>query len=214
MKVVVLSSARRTTPEGLSLAAPAARHRRRSRGADHRRPAHEARAAPAGDPALVARPLAAIRRRAEVVPAGPGFLRDAVQPGIVDDADDDVDGPPPPAPLTARAVPGRLAHGVGWRVRRARAAVGRHPVARRVSGSAKVRAVRRLAPDRTSATFTATTLLAREVNDAVATADLVVALDRNTHQAAWFLARRHPGPDVVVGEPRRERSASGPERGR
>lgn len=201
MRVVVLSSARRTTPEGLSSL-------RQQLGIDDDpevlitvvlltkpgRPLPET-------PALVARPLAAIRRRAEVVPAGPGFLRDAVQPGVVDDADDHVDGPPPPAPLTARAVPGRLAHGVGWRVRRARATVGRHPVARRVSGSAKVRAVRRLAPDRTSATFTATTLLAREVNDAVAAADLVVALDRNTYQAAWFLARRHPGPDVVVGSP-------------
>jgi hypothetical protein len=33
----------------------------------------------------------------------------------------------------------------------------------------------------------------------VAGADVVVALDATTHRAAWLLARRHLGPDVVVG---------------
>ena len=81
-----------------------------------------------------------------------------------------------------------------------RLTVKSHPTVARVRNSTKVRKVTNaVVPGGPSARFALTTMRARNVQAVVADADVVVALDANAHRAAWLLARRHAGPDVVVG---------------
>ncbi|HEX6916875.1 MAG TPA: hypothetical protein VF140_02280 [Phycicoccus sp.] len=104
-----------------------------------------------------------------------------------------------PAPVQREGVH-RLVHGVRWRYRRARRAATTHPLARRVAGSTKVRRIRSaVSPLGPASAYSIGALAAPGVHALVAGADVVVALDADTYRAAWLLARRHPGPDVVVG---------------
>ena len=104
--------------------------------------------------------------------------------------------------VPARSGAARAAHALRWRANRARLTVVRHPVAQRVSGSTKVRKVRHaLTPGGLATHFALGCAQSDAVRRAVAGADLVVALDQNSHRAAWMLARRVAGPEVVVGVP-------------
>lgn len=60
--------------------------------------------------------------------------------------------------------------------------------------------VRRVAPGTASSVYAAACLRSPAVRGLVRDATVVVALDVHTYRAAWLLARRYPGPAVVVGE--------------
>lgn len=101
---------------------------------------------------------------------------------------------------SATFTPAGVAHALRWRANRARLAVRNQPLVSRVIGSTKLRRARKaIVPDSLASRYAAACLVSREVNDLVERADVVVAMDAHTHRAAWLLARRHPGPDVVVG---------------
>ncbi len=125
------------------------------------------------------------------------------EPEVVDMVDHAAPAPAPvPAPVPARTGAGRVAHALKWRANRVRLTVRRHPVARRVSGSTKVRRVRHaLTPGGLATHFALGCTQSDAVRRAVGGADLVVALDQSSHRAAWLLARRVAGPEVVVGVP-------------
>ena len=53
--------------------------------------------------------------------------------------------------------------------------------------------------------FATSCLRAHMVHDMTRDADIVIALDAASHRGAWTLARRVPGPDVVVGIPAAQR---------
>ena len=75
-----------------------------------------------------------------------------------------------------------------------------HPRLDRLRRSTKVRKVLKAGRSGgASLRFALTTSSASAVQQVVARADVVVALDAESHRAGWLLARRHPGPDVVVG---------------
>ena len=133
-----------------------------------------------------------LRRHATELPVAPHDVEESDE-----NADDESAPVPPPV---ERTLARRLAHGVAWRARRVRFAVNDHPVVSRARNSTKVRkATNAVFPGGISARFAANALQARNVQRVVSTADVVIALDTNSHRAAWILARRHPGPDVVVG---------------
>jgi hypothetical protein len=122
---------------------------------------------------------------------------------------EDDDAPPQAAPRStaAKLRPASVAHALRWRANRARLTVRRHPTIVRVIGSTKLRRARKaVIPDTLASRYAAACLASREVNELVAQADVVVAMDAHTHRAAWLLARRHPGPDVVVGLAAAQRS--------
>ena len=66
------------------------------------------------------------------------------------------------------------------------------------------RARNRLSPG-ASLGFAASCLRAGTVHGMARDADLVIALDTASHRGAWILAKRVPGPDVVVGIPAAQR---------
>jgi hypothetical protein len=128
---------------------------------------------------------------------GPGGPEE--EPAAAFEADDDP-GAVAPRTMAAKLRPASVAHALRWRANRARLAVRRHPTVSRVIGSTKLRRARKaVVPDTLASRYAAACLASREVNELVAGADVVVAMDAHTHRAAWLLARRHPGPDVVVG---------------
>lgn len=137
-----------------------------------------------------------LRRHAIVLPVSPVDDADALDDAADATADAGSSSGSSPAP----SLPGRLAHGVAWRARRVRFAVRDNPKVSRVRNSTKVRkATNLIFPGGVSARFALNTLRAKEVREALERAHVVVALDANTHRAAWLLARRHAEPDVVVG---------------
>jgi hypothetical protein len=154
---------------------------------------------------LVVGPDPTVRRHARELPPAP--------PGADPTADDDdvtwedaaTAEAEAGAPVSPRPIGGNLArvrHGLKWRVGRVRLAVRAHPAARRVRQSTKVRRLRHaVTPGGPGTKYAVAALRARNVGDLVAAADVVVALDTNTHKAAWLLARRHQRPAVVVGAP-------------
>lgn len=96
--------------------------------------------------------------------------------------------------------PKRVVKAVTWRANKARLAVRRNPTVARVSNSTKLRKLRnKLAPGSLGSRYALACLQARNVRAEVDAADVVVALDANTHRAAWLLSRRHPDPAFVVG---------------
>lgn len=96
--------------------------------------------------------------------------------------------------------PKRVAKAVTWRANKARLAVRRNPTVARVRNSTKLRKLRnKLAPGSLGSRYALACLRARNVRAEVDAADVVVALDANTHRAAWLLSRRHPDPAFVVG---------------
>lgn len=110
--------------------------------------------------------------------------------------------PAPTASLLHLPVyhPRRAVKAVRWRVNKVRITVKRHPRIARLRSSATLRAVRtNLAPSSLPTSFATSCLRAQKIGALVDGADLVVALDVNTHRAAWLLARRHHRPAVVVG---------------
>ncbi|GAA4110106.1 hypothetical protein GCM10022415_03620 [Knoellia locipacati] len=122
---------------------------------------------------------------------------DAADPGDTDDVlADQGDG------ATRRTGARRVGHALKWRANRLRLTVQRHPVAQRIGGSTKVRRLRgAVTPGGLATHFALGCAQSPAVRRAVAGADLVVALDQNSHRAAWLLARRIAGPEVVVGIP-------------
>ncbi|GGK67686.1 hypothetical protein [Ornithinimicrobium pekingense] len=56
--------------------------------------------------------------------------------------------------------------------------------------------------------YTLATTRSRTVNAAFATADVVVPVDQRSQKAAWLLARRHAGPDVIVTLPAAARAVA------
>lgn len=96
--------------------------------------------------------------------------------------------------------PRRAAKAVSWRANKVRLTVKRHPGLARVRNSTKLRKVKtNIVPSSLPTSFALACIRSREIGDLVDVADLVVALDANTHRAAWLLARRHPRPAVMVG---------------
>lgn len=130
--------------------------------------------------------------------------------------------PVPPRAAAARLTPSSVVHALRWRTNRARRALRRHPTTARVLGpgglrrqpavarvlgSTKLRrAGKAVVPDSQASRYAAACLVSHDVNELIARADVVVALDPHTHRAAWLLARRHPRPDVVVGLAAAQRS--------
>jgi hypothetical protein len=128
----------------------------------------------------------------------------------------------PSRSTAAKFTPSSVAHALRWRTNRARLAMRRHPAlsrvvgpgglrrhptVARVLGSTKLRrAGKAVVPDSLASRYAAACLVSRDVNELFAQADVVVAMDAHTHRAAWLLARRHPGPDVVVGLAAAQRS--------
>ncbi len=107
---------------------------------------------------------------------------------------------PPPAPLGPVYDPRRIAKAVTWRANKVRLAVKANPAVSRVRNSTKVRKVRnKVMPGSLGSRYAVACLRARNVREEIAGADVVVALDANTHRAAWLLARQHEGPAFVVG---------------
>ncbi len=98
--------------------------------------------------------------------------------------------------------PRRLRAAAAWRARRLKRAasirtrIRRHPQFRKVRN--------RLSPS-ASLGFAASCLRARTVHSMTRDSDLVIALDTAAHRGAWILAKRVPGPDVVIGVPAAER---------
>lgn len=71
------------------------------------------------------------------------------------------------------------------------AGLRRHPKVRKVARAARSGGA--------SLRFAVVALGSRQIQQVVAEADVVVALDPESHRAAWLVARRHRRPDVVVG---------------
>lgn len=161
-----------------------------------------------------------VRRFARVLPVGDpnsepepeledeGLATAGTSPLEPDDRDSvDADGDQddelvtrPVVPLGPIYDPRRVVKAVSWRARRTRRAVRRHPTVVRVRNSTKLRKLRnKVAPGGLGSRYAVACLRARNVQDEVASADVVVALDANTYRAAWLLARRHPAPAFVVG---------------
>lgn len=118
------------------------------------------------------------------------------------DTEIETDEPGSGAGSVERTGARRVAHALRWRANRVRLTVQRHPVAQRVGKSTKVRRLRHaVTPGGLATHFALGCSQSAAVRRAVAGADLVVALDQNSHRAAWLLARRIAGPEVVVGIP-------------
>jgi len=141
-------------------------------------------------------------------------LEDVTPLDVVDDIDDaetdaadDIDHTDdalrdPGDGATRRTGARRVGHALKWRANRLRLTLQRHPVAQRIGGSTKVRRLRgAVTPGGLATHFALGCAQSPAVRRAVAGADLVVALDQNSHRAAWLLARRIAGPEVVVGIP-------------
>lgn len=91
-----------------------------------------------------------------------------------------------PKPVPLPWGPARVKAAVRWRVRRLR----RHPMARRA---------RKLLVPSGAWSFALTCLRQPSVLDLARSCDVIVAVDTPSHQAAWAIARRVPGPQVTAG---------------
>lgn len=94
----------------------------------------------------------------------------------------------------------RVSQARGRRANAVWLAIWDNPTVSRVRNSTKLRKARnKVAPGLLGSQFAAACLRARNVRQEVDAADVVVALDANTHRAAWLLARLHARPAFVVG---------------
>lgn len=152
---------------------------------------------------LLVGPDFTVSRHARVLPvADPSADLDDEGSGAVGAAlpAEPADATAPETPLGPVYHPKRVAKAVTWRANKARLAVRRNPTVTRVRNSTKLRKLRnKLAPGSLGSRFALACLQARNVRAEVGAADVVVALDANTHRAAWLLSRRHPDPAFVVG---------------
>lgn len=210
MNVVLLASARRTTPEAALAVREQLGLADRPDVALSLVTVHRPAAGLPGMDALVIGTGARARRRALRVPAAASAAPTAaLDPTASVDTDEQAPADPSPAtPVVTAPAPAaaprrgthRVAHAVRWRARRARRTVAAQPVVQRAGRSTTVRRVRTaLSPLGPAGSYAVGALASGPVQTLVAGADVVVALDADTHRAAWLLARRHPGPDVVVG---------------
>ncbi len=112
-----------------------------------------------------------------------------------------VDAPASDVSALPRTHPRRLAHGLGWRLRRGRL------VARRVTRSSAgltelpshvVRTAFRRRGSGIPNEFAVSVLASRRAARLFGGADVVVPVDALSTRAAWLLARREPRPDVIV----------------
>lgn len=100
--------------------------------------------------------------------------------------------------------PRRIRQAISWRIRRLRRSA--QTSARLVHISTpRLRKARSAITPGVSLAFATSCLRARTVHDMTRDADIVIALDAASHRGAWTLARRVPGPDVVVGVPAAKR---------
>jgi hypothetical protein len=98
--------------------------------------------------------------------------------------------------------PRRVKQAAAWRARRLKRAMS---LRTRIRRNAQYRRIRnRLSPG-ASIGFATSCLLAGKVHDMAREADLVIALDTPAHRGAWTLAKKVPGPDVVIGIPAAKR---------
>lgn len=115
-------------------------------------------------------------------PHDPSFAVDDEEPAEAEESVTEQRPKPVPLPWG----PARIKAAVRWRVRRLR----RHPIARRIR--------RRLVPSG-AWSFALTCLRQPSVSDLARTCDIIVAIDTPSHQAAWAIARKVPGPQVTAG---------------
>jgi hypothetical protein len=115
--------------------------------------------------------------------------------------------------------PRRLRQAVAWRARRARRQAERFGArqVRRVTmlrsdtghlPSAIIRTSLRGRKDALSWEFASMANTSRAVNTLFRTAEVVIPVDARAQKAAWLLARRHPGPDVIVTLPAAARAVA------
>jgi hypothetical protein len=105
--------------------------------------------------------------------------------------------------------PTRLRKAAAWRLRRLRRAVrrfSRGTVGRRgllglVYRMRNLPRVQRLRANMVATRFAVALTRDAQIRKAAQDAIVVVATDGNSHRAAWLLARRVPGPEVVIGLP-------------
>lgn len=115
--------------------------------------------------------------------------------------------PDPRAQLGPIYDPRRVVKALTWRANKVRLAVRANPTVSRVRNSTKLRKARnKVAPGLLGSQYAVACLSARNVREEIDGADVVVALDANTHRAAWLLARQHAGPAFVVGTAAGKRS--------
>ena len=94
--------------------------------------------------------------------------------------------------------PRRVRSAVAWRVRRLKRRVS---LRKRIRRNVQLRRIRNQLPSGASLGFAASCLWAGKVHNMTRAADIVIALDTPSHRGAWTLAKRVPGPDVVIGIP-------------
>jgi hypothetical protein len=125
----------------------------------------------------------------------------------------------PPAATDSLPVyhPRRLRQAVRWRARRHVRRVGRLPSRVRKRAHQRLSQVRGL-PDRAARSllqrrgdgiaggYVLATLGSRQVRRLFADADVVLPVDARSQKAAWLLARRYAGPDVLVTLPAARRA--------
>lgn len=111
-------------------------------------------------------------------------------------------------------TPHRVRAALRWRARRVqRRVLGGAPggptrVGRLIQRLLQSPRVKHLQADRAATRFAVAAAGDREIRAAVARADVVVGVDGGSHRAVWLLARRVPGPDVVIGMPAGKRVLS------
>jgi hypothetical protein len=98
--------------------------------------------------------------------------------------------------------PRRVKEAAAWRARRLKR---RMSLRTRIRRNAQFRRVRRRLSPGASLGFAASCLRAGMVHDMARGADLVIALDTPSHRGAWTLAKKVPGPAVVIGLPAAKR---------
>lgn len=132
----------------------------------------------------------------------------------LDDAQD-FPGPPSlatpaPRPLAPIYTPARLRAAAGWRLRRIRRKLrliyrgvrGRGTLPGRLLYRLRhLPRVQRLRADKVATQFAVVLTRDARIREAARDAVVVVGVDGNSHRAAWLLARRVPGPEVVIGLP-------------
>ncbi|MBO3129952.1 hypothetical protein [Dermatophilus congolensis] len=109
--------------------------------------------------------------------------------------------------------PERVRQGVKWRSRRVKAKAVQVKRAAKANIKASDRPLAKVAQQAIavrhgsiSTRFAVALSRSRTASEVFAGADLVFPVDARSQRGAWLLARRHPGPDVVVGYPAAKRA--------
>jgi hypothetical protein len=101
--------------------------------------------------------------------------------------------------------PRRLRQAIAWRLRRLRRSALSSGRLIEIRTHPRFRKARNQMTPGVSLGFATSCLRARKVHEMTRDADIVIALDTASHRGAWTLARRVPGPDVVIGIPAAQR---------